>query len=90
MKKRLALAVSAMLAIGMMTGCGSKAEPAATTAAATAAAETTAAESKAAKAPSLKSMKKDELIAFAKENGIEIDEKATKPVIIDAIEVALK
>ena len=47
MKKRLALAVSAMLAIGMMTGCGSKAEPAATTAAATAAAETTAAESKA-------------------------------------------
>ena len=44
MKKRLALAVSAMLAIGMLTGCGSKAEPAATTAAA---AETTAEASKA-------------------------------------------
>ena len=44
MKKRLALAVSAMLAIGMLTGCGSKAEQAATTAAA---AETTAEASKA-------------------------------------------
>lgn len=30
-------------------------------------------------------MKKDELIAYAKENGIEIDEKATKQVIIDTI-----
>lgn len=40
-------------------------------------------------APSLKSMKKDELIAFAKEKGIEIDEKATKPVIIEAIEAKL-
>lgn len=54
MKKRLALAVSAMLAIGMLTGCGSKADTAATTAAAEAAttaaettAETTAAESAA-------------------------------------------
>ena len=36
------------------------------------------------------SMKKDELIAFAKENNIAIDEKATKAVIIEAIEVALK
>ena len=36
------------------------------------------------------SMKKDELIAFAKENNIEIDEKATKAVIIEAIEAALK
>ena len=35
------------------------------------------------------SMKKDELIAFAKENNIEIDEKATKAVIIEAIEAAL-
>ena len=35
------------------------------------------------------SMKKDELIAFAKENNIEIDEKATKAVIIEAIEEAL-
>ncbi|MCI8631843.1 MAG: 50S ribosomal protein L21 [Firmicutes bacterium] len=43
-----------------------------------------------AKAPSIKSMKKDELIAFAKENNIAIDEKATKPVIIEAIEAALK
>jgi large subunit ribosomal protein L21 len=31
------------------------------------------------------SMKKDELIAYAKEHGIEIDEKATKAVIIDTI-----
>ena len=35
------------------------------------------------------SMKKDELIAFAKENNIEIDEKAVKAVIIEAIEAAL-
>jgi len=42
------------------------------------------------KAPSLKSMKKDELIAFAQENNIAIDAKATKPVIIEAIEAALK
>lgn len=42
------------------------------------------------KKPSLKSMKKAELIEFAKENSIEIDEKATKPVILDAIESALK
>ena len=35
------------------------------------------------------SMKKDELIASAKENNIEIDEKATKAVIIEAIEAAL-
>ncbi|MBR6529169.1 MAG: 50S ribosomal protein L21 [Firmicutes bacterium] len=35
------------------------------------------------------SMKKDELIAFAKENNIAIDEKATKAVIIEAIEAAL-
>lgn len=47
-------------------------------------------EVKAVKTPSLKSMKKDELIAFAKENNIAIDEKATKPVIIEAIEAALK
>ena len=31
------------------------------------------------------SMKKDELIAFAEEHGIEIDAKATKQVIIDTI-----
>ncbi|MBP3927416.1 MAG: transporter substrate-binding domain-containing protein, partial [Clostridium sp.] len=43
MKKRLALAVGLMLAVGMMTGCGSKAE----TAAETTAAETTAAETAA-------------------------------------------
>lgn len=36
------------------------------------------------------SMKKDELIAFAKEHDIAIDEKATKAVIIEAIEAALK
>ena len=36
------------------------------------------------------SMKKDELIAVAKANNIEVDEKATKAVIIEAIEAALK
>ena len=36
------------------------------------------------------SMKNDELIAFAKENNIAIDEKATKAVIVEAIEEALK
>ncbi len=46
-------------------------------------------EVKAAKKVSA-SMKKDELIAFAKENGIAIDEKATKAVIIEAIEAGLK
>ena len=34
------------------------------------------------------SMKKDELIAYAKEHGIEVDEKATKAVIIETIEAA--
>ena len=46
-------------------------------------------EVKAAKKVSA-SMKKDELIAFAKENNIAIDEKATKAVIIEAIEAGLK
>ena len=36
------------------------------------------------------SMKKDELIAYAKEHGVEVDEKATKAVIIETIEAALK
>lgn len=36
------------------------------------------------------SMKKDELIAFAKENNIEVNEKATKAVIIETIEEQLK
>ena len=56
-----------------------------------AAAETTPVkeETKAVKKVSA-SMKKDELIAFAKENNIAIDEKATKAVIIEAIEAALK
>lgn len=36
------------------------------------------------------SMKKDELIAFAEENNITIDVKATKQVIIDTINEALK
>ena len=43
---------------------------------------------KSAKKPSL-NMKKDELIEFAKENGITVDEKATKAVILEAIEAAL-
>ena len=36
------------------------------------------------------SMKKDEIIAFAKERNIDIDEKATKAVLIEIIEAALK
>lgn len=47
------------------------------------------AEESSAKKPSL-NMKKAELIEFAKENNIEVDEKATKPVILEAIEAALK
>lgn len=43
-----------------------------------------------AQKPALKSMKKAELVEFAKENNIEIDEKANKPVILEAIEAALK
>ena len=39
---------------------------------------------------SLKSMKKAELIEFAKENNIELDEKATNAVMIETIEAALK
>ena len=54
-----------------------------------AAAEPAKEEAKAVKKVSA-SMKKDELIAFAKENNIAIDEKATKAVIIEAIEAALK
>ena len=49
-------------------------------------AETAVAETKKVSA----SMKKDELIAFAKKNNIEVDEKATKAVIIETIEAALK
>ena len=49
-------------------------------------AETAVAETKKVSA----SMKKDELIAFAKEHNIEVDEKATKAVIIETIEAALK
>ena len=54
-----------------------------------AAAEPAKEEAKAVKKVSA-SMKKDELTAFAKENNIAIDEKATKAVIIEAIEAALK
>ncbi|MCI7145651.1 MAG: 50S ribosomal protein L21 [Clostridiales bacterium] len=38
---------------------------------------------------SLKSMKKAELVAFAAEQGIEIDEKATNAVMIETIEAAM-
>lgn len=47
-------------------------------------------EKAAVKKPSLKSMRKAELIEFAKENNIEIDEKATNAVMIETIEAALK
>ena len=48
------------------------------------------AEEKPAKKPALKSMRKAELIEFAKENNIEIDEKSTNAVMIETIEAALK
>ena len=48
------------------------------------------ADADSAKKPALKSMKKAELIAFAEENNIEIDKKATNAVMIEAIEAALK
>lgn len=58
--------------------------------AAPAAAEKPETEEQPEKKPAIKSMKKAELIEFAKENNIEIDEKANKPVILEAIENALK
>lgn len=58
--------------------------------AASAAEEAKAEEAKPNKKPSLKSMRKAELIEFAKENNIEIDEKATNAVMIETIEAALK
>ena len=44
---------------------------------------------KAAVHPSFKSMKKAELIAFAEENGIELDPKATNAVMIETIKAAI-
>jgi len=44
----------------------------------------------AAPTKSLKSMKKAELIEFAKANNIDIDEKATNAVMIETIEAAMK
>ena len=58
--------------------------------AAPAEAEAPAEEPAPKKTPSLKSMRKAELIEFAKENGIDIDEKATNAVMIETIENALK
>jgi large subunit ribosomal protein L21 len=49
-----------------------------------------AAEKAAEKTVNLHSMKKAELIEYAKENSIEIDEKATNAEMIAAIEAALK
>ena len=51
---------------------------------------TTAATAEEKKATASMSMKKDELITFAKENNIEVDEKATKQVILDTINANLK
>ena len=53
-------------------------------------AKATAAPAEEKKATASMSMKKDELIAFAKENNIEVDEKATKQVILDTINENLK
>lgn len=51
--------------------------------------ETVAEEAPKAEKKVSASMKKDELIAFAAEHGIEVDAKATKAVIIETIEAAL-
>lgn len=73
-----------------ITGLGTdKPAKAAPKAEAAPAAEETATETKKP-AKSLKSMKKAELIEFAKENGIELDEKATNAIMIETIEAALK
>ena len=68
-----------------------KEEPAAETVEETAAAEKTEApaETNSASADDKKAsmaMKKDELIAYAEEHGIEVDSKATKAVILEEIE----
>jgi len=47
-------------------------------------------ETKVEKAKISAAMKKDELIEFAKQNNITIDAKATKAVLIETIETALK
>ena len=73
-----------MVKIESLTGAAPKKEEAPKAAAAEEKAEVKEAKKVSA------SMKKDELIAFAKENNSAIDEKATKAVIIEAIEEALK
>ena len=98
MKKKL---LSALLSVAMVSallaGCGNKTEAPAAEAPAAEATEETAEEAPAAeeapdeaKAESkpLAKMLKAELIEYAKEQGIEIDEKATKAVIIETIEAA--
>ena len=94
----LALAMGlSLVACGGSTEDTTEATEAETTEAATEADEDTteadedtteASQTEAAEADDVKanaSMKKDELIAFAEEHGIEIDAKATKQVIIDTI-----
>ena len=49
-----------------------------------------AAPAKVAESKVSASMKKDELIAYAEEHGIEVDAKATKAAIIETIEAASK
>ena len=53
------------------------------------AAEAPEAEAAETEKPALKSMKKAELIEFAKANNIEVDEKALKADILETIEAAL-
>ena len=87
-----------MVEINDLGGVGSKPAAKAEPKAAEKKAEEKPAEKKeAARKPAEKSekkvsasMKKDELIAYANEHNIEIDEKATKAVIIEAIENASK
>ena len=78
-----------MVKIESLTGAAPKKEAPKKEAPKAEAVEAVVEEAKPAKKVSA-SMKKDELIAFANENNIAIDEKATKAVIIEAIEAALK
>jgi large subunit ribosomal protein L21 len=68
-----------MLEVTEILKSGSKAE-----------AKVTKAKAEPSEKVSIKSMKKAELIAFAKENSIEMDESLTKPEIIAIIEKAIK
>ena len=78
MKKKLIAGILSALMVTSLVGCGSKTEKEEAPEGETPA---VVEEVKPAKKPSLKSMKKAQLIEFAKENNIELDEKATNAVL---------